>query len=101
MKKIITLIFLTLTGNTQAGLFLDLDMGLIGFGWESKCPCARRYLSDENPMGQVRIGYETSQRQLFKWVKVSGHAYYQHTSSMSNGDDTGVDFFLGGIRLEL
>ena len=34
----------------------------------------------ENPIGIIRVGYQTTAYQLWKQVDISAHGYYEHTS---------------------
>jgi hypothetical protein len=93
------LILLLISIPAHAGVFLDLDIGTHVFDYPEDCGCMNRWISNKNPIGQLRVGYEKSLIKRGKFT-VYGHGFYQHTSSMKEGDDTGIDFYMVGTRLE-
>lgn len=99
MNKIIALAILA-SSTVHAGPFLDLDLGTHLTDYHVHDVYPGRYLSHENPIGIVRLGYQTETYKLFGPVKASVHAYYQHMSSAKTSQDSGVDVLMLGVRFK-
>ena len=104
MKKIIillTVLILSVGGKfAHAGMFLDLDLGAHLTNYHEHEPDGTRWLGNENPIGIVRVGYQTGTYNMFGPVDISAHGYYEHMSSAGTSDDTGVDVIMFGVRFE-
>lgn len=83
-----------------SGMFLDLDLGAHLTNYHQHEPDGTRWLGNENPIGIVRIGYQTNSYNLVGPLDISAHGYYEHMSSAGTGDDTGVDVIMFGVRIE-
>ena len=99
-KEIITIVLLGLTFSANAGLFLDLDMGAHLTNYHEHQPDGTRWLGNDNPIGIIRVGYQTDRYNFTGQLNISAHSYYEHMSSAGTGDDTGVDVLMFGIRIE-
>lgn len=103
-KIILALLFGWLIGaiihEAKAGPFLDLDIGTHLTDWYDSCNYRQRCIGEENPIGIIRIGYETNTYRMWGPVDISAHGYYEHMSSAGNPDDTGIDVLMFGIRIE-
>lgn len=103
-----------LIANANAGVYLDLDVGMHLNRWEgrscnyisadidkrtSSCQMQSVYISDENPLGSVRLGYKTNKYKLLG-IKIRGRAYLGHISSILDRKDRGLTVFMTGITLE-
>ena len=86
--------------TAKAGPFLDLDIGAHLTNYHEHEPDGTRWLGNENPIGIVRIGYQTETYRLFGPVDARVHGYYEHMSSAGTSDDTGVDVIMFGLRFE-
>ena len=84
----------------HAGMFLDLDLGAHLTNYHEHEPDGTRWLGNENPIGIVRVGYQTGDYNLFGPVDISAHGYYEHMSSAGTSEDTGVDVIMFGVRFE-
>jgi hypothetical protein len=98
MKRVALL--LAFAFNAEAGLFLDLDLGVHLVDYHVHLPDdpSKQYLSHENPIGMIRLGYETKAYPVGK-IDVRLHTYYEHGSSLRSAD-YGYHVWMGGIRLE-
>jgi len=103
-KIILALLFGWLVGaiihEAQAGPFLDLDIGTNLTHDHAYIPEQGYLISDENPVGQIRIGYQTEAYNLFGPVDVRVHGYFQHRSSIRTNLDGGFNLLMFGIRIE-
>jgi len=98
---------LVLALPAHAGVFLDLDIGAYDIKGRDNVAAVgdqvytlESNVSHENPVGLVRLGYRTKSRQVNQWLDISAHVYYQHTSSITDVHDTGIDYLMGGVRFE-
>ena len=100
--KIFTVItgMLIFAGSIEAGMFLDLDIGAHLDVHPDKSKDGTPWLGKENPLGVMRVGYQTEKYNISGPIDISAHGYYEHMSSMSNGNDTGVDVIMFGVRVE-
>ena len=85
----------------HAGMFLDLDLDLGAHltNYNSEIH-DERYIGGENPIGIVRVGYQTGTYNMFGPVDISAHGYYEHMSSAGTSEDTGIDVIMFGVRFE-
>ena len=86
--------------EAKAGMFLDLDIGAHLQDWPEQTYNGEPALGSENPIGIIRVGYQTTAYQLWKQVDISAHGYYEHMSSAGTHNDSGVDVLMFGIRFE-
>lgn len=83
----------------HAGAYLDLGVGMHVREWqETPCECGY-YLSEQNPLGLVRIGYATDPRPLGVF-EVNLDFSYLHISSMAVSTDTGIDAAFAVVRIQ-
>ena len=98
---LIVLTFLMLTARcVQAGPFLDLDIGVHLQDWPEQHYNGEPALGSHNPIGIVRIGYQTNKWNFAGPLNVRAHAYYEHMSSTGTREDSGVDVLMFGVRIE-
>ena len=99
MKRAILLLLASV--NAEAGPYLDLDIGthLVDYHVHLPGDQSKQYLSHENPVGIVRLGYETDTLVKVGPAEVKLHTYYEHGSSLSSAD-YGYHLWMGGIRIE-
>lgn len=97
----IALALLLITCEAKAGgLFLDLDIGVHLQDWPEQHYNFEPALGSENPIGIMRIGYQTNEWNFTGPLSARAHAYYEHMSSAGTHKDSGVDVLMFGIRIE-
>lgn len=84
----------------MAGPFLDLDIGTHLQSWPDQTYNGEPALGQENPIGIIRIGYQTNKWNFAGPLNVRAHAYYEHMSSAGTNMDSGVDVLMFGVRFE-
>jgi len=97
---LITAAALAVVADAKSGPFLDLDIGSNLSDNHNHLPDGTYLKSDENPLGQIRIGYQTKAYNLFGPVDIRAHGYWQHRSSLARTDDNGFNLLMFGIRIE-
>lgn len=119
---IVIVISAMVASRCEAGLFLDLDLGMHLNDWHepacdlngvnvyvsrsgtahasASCTDQTRYIGHKNPLGSVRIGYQSKAYKIGV-VKISGHGYLTHTSSAGQSSDKGMNAAMAGVRFEL
>lgn len=116
MKKIVLALML-ITQSAQADFYLDLGIGMHTSKWHDqpsrdKTECIvttgisagckvnttqyNNYLSKENPLGRVRVGYEYKINRI-----VSANIYGEHTSSVPTDKERGLNVIMLEGRINL
>ena len=93
----IILLMLIFAGSIEAGPYMDFDLGVNITDYDGN-DAGFELLSDDNPVAIVRAGYETGVYHHSGGLNISGHAYYEHMSSLI-GTDSGIDVLMIGVRL--
>lgn len=90
MKTVIFLMAMLASTATQAGLFLDLDIGARLLDCEADTICDE-YEEQHNPIGIVRLGYR------YKVV----HAYWGYEGSLTEENSMGSSLLMIGLHFEM
>lgn len=112
----VTVIMLVVSFKAEGGMFLDLDIGAHLRNWEERgcnvdtvktyedgtfnCSLHEAYVGSENPLGIVRLGYQSRAHKISEHVDVRVHGYWEHMSSIPTKHETGIDVFMIGVRFE-
>ena len=92
--------------EAQAGVYLDLDIGVNLDCEQVQSIQVTNYscgdygqIGNENPIGSVTAGYMSPALYEWKRADIKWNIYYRHMSSINTDHERGVNVIMTGIRI--